>query len=96
MSSIQSRGRLDRREGGGDMRDGSAEVLIQSFLQEALVSSSGTGRAYGCPLFDVVHLAFPLPTLVSPTLRGALKDGFGKASVACNMPEPCKFPSLDS
>ena len=28
----------------GDMRDDSAEILSQSFLQEALVSSSGTGR----------------------------------------------------
>ena len=26
------------------MRDGSAEILFQSFLQEALVSSSGMGR----------------------------------------------------
>ena len=29
-------------------------------------------------------------------LQGALKDGFGQAVVASNMPEPCKFPSLDS
>ena len=28
----------------GDMRDDSAEILFQSFLQEALVSSSGMGR----------------------------------------------------
>ena len=28
----------------GDMRDDSAEILFQSFLQEALVSSSGIGR----------------------------------------------------
>ena len=48
----------------------------------------------GCPLFDVVHPAFPLPTTVSATLRGALKDGFGEAVVACDMPEPRKFPSL--
>ena len=45
---------------------------------------------------DVVHPAFPLLTTVSPTLQGALKVGFGEAVVACNMPEPCKFPSLDS
>ena len=25
-----------------------------------------------------------------------LKDGFGEAVVACDMPKPCKFPSLDS
>ena len=29
-------------------------------------------------------------------LQGAPKDGFGGAVVACNMPESCKFPSLDS
>ena len=28
-------------------------------------------------------------------LQGALKDGFGEAVVVCDMPEPCKFPSLD-
>ena len=49
----------------------------------------------GCPLFDV-HPAFPLPTTALPTLQSALKDGFGEAVVACNMPEPRKFPSLDS
>ena len=27
-----------------DMKDDSAEILFQSFLQEAIVSSSGTGR----------------------------------------------------
>ena len=46
----------------------------------------------GCPL---VHAAFPLPAM-SPTLQGALKDGLEEAVVACDMPEPCKFPSLDS
>ena len=37
----------------------------------------------GCPLFDVVHPTFPLPTTASPVLRGALKDGFGEAVMAC-------------
>ena len=37
----------------------------------------------GCSLVDVVHPAFPLPTTASPTLQGALKDGFGEAVVAC-------------
>ena len=50
----------------------------------------------GCPLFDVVHPAFPLLTTASPTLQGALKDGFGEVVVACDMSEPCKSPSLDS
>ena len=50
----------------------------------------------GCPLFDVVHPAFHLPTTALPTLQGALKDGFGEAMVTCDMPKPCKFPFLDS
>ena len=76
------------------MRDDSAELLFQSFLQEALMSSFWHGQR--CQLFDVVPPAFPLPTTASPTLQGALKDGFGEAAVACDMPEPCKFPSHDS
>ena len=50
----------------------------------------------GCPLFDVVYPAFPLPTTMSPTLQVTLKDGFGEAVLACDMPELCKFLSLDS
>ena len=76
------------------MWDDSAEILFQSVLQEAIVSSSGMGR--GCPHFDVVHPAFPLPTTESSTFQGALRGGFGEAIVACDMPEPCKFPSLGS
>ena len=34
--------------------------------------------------------------MASPTLQGALKDGFREVVVASDMPEPCKFPSLDS
>ena len=34
--------------------------------------------------------------MASPTFQGALKDGSGEAVVACDMPEACKFPSLDS
>ena len=41
-----------------------------------------------CPLFDVVHQAFPLPTTVSLTLQGALKGGFGEAVMACDMYKP--------
>ena len=44
------------------------------------------------PLFDVVHPAFALPTTASSTLQGAMKNDLGEAVVACNMPEPCKFP----
>ena len=77
------------------MRDNSAEIFFQTFLQEALVSSSGMDRDVHT-LLDVVHPAFPLSTTASPTLQGALEDGFGEAVGACDMSEPCKFPSLDS
>ena len=46
----------------------------------------------GCPLFDVVHPAVPLPTTASVIFQGAV----GVAVVACDIPEPWKFPSLDS
>ena len=74
------------------MRDDSAEILFQSFLQEALLSSSGMGRY----VHDVVHPAFPLPTAASPYFQGPLKDGLGEAVLACDMSELCKFPSRDS
>ena len=45
---------------------------------------------------SAMHPAFPLPTTASPSLQGALKDGFGEAVMACDMPETCRFPSLDS
>ena len=49
----------------------------------------------GCPLFDVVHPAFPLPTKASPTFQDALKDSFEEAAMAHDMSEPCKILSLD-
>ena len=65
------------------MRDDSAEILFQFFLQEAI--------AQKCALFDVVHPVFPLPTTASTTLKAALKDGFGEGVRARNMLEPCGF-----
>ena len=50
----------------------------------------------GCPLFDVVHPAIPLRTTAPQTPQGAPKDGFGEAVVVCDMPEPFKFPTVDS
>ena len=50
----------------------------------------------GCPLIDVAYPAFSPLTMASPTLQGALKDGFGEAVMVCDMPEPCKFPFLDT
>ena len=49
----------------------------------------------GCPVFDVVHPAFPLPTSVAHPPK-CPEDGFGEAGVACDMPKPRKFLSLDS
>ena len=33
--------------------------------------------------------------MASPILQGTLKDGFGEAVVACDLPEPNNFPTLD-
>ena len=49
------------------------------------MSSSGKGS-------DVHSLTLS----ILPILQGALKDGFGEAVMACGMPIPYKFPSLDS
>ena len=43
------------------------------------------GHGQGCPLFDVVHPAFTLPTTASPTLEVAPKDVFAEAVVACDI-----------
>ena len=90
ISSVQSLDWLGH-QGGHERRFGSDPLVV--------FSAGGPCEHFRhverCPLFDVVHSAFPLPATVSSTLQGALKDGFGKAVVACDMPEPCKFPSLD-
>ena len=67
------------------MRDDSAEGFCEQLW-----------HGQGCPLFDVGHPAFPLPTTASPTLQGALKDGFGEALLVCDMLKPCKILSLDN
>ena len=50
----------------------------------------------GCPLFDIVHPALALLTILSAIFQGAPKDGFAEAVMVCDMPKPCKFLSLDS
>ena len=40
---------------GGDMGDESAEILFQSFLQEALVNSSGMGRDVHFLMMSIQH-----------------------------------------
>ena len=52
ISSVQSLDRLDRRR---DMRNDSAEIFFQSFLQEALVSSSGMGRGVHSLTLSIQH-----------------------------------------
>ena len=65
FSSVQS---LDRLGRSGDEL---SEILFQTFLREATVSSSGMNRDVS--LFDGSHLAlFPLPATASPNLQGAL------------------------
>ena len=51
------------------------------------MSNSGMGRDV-YPFFDVVHSAFPLPTMALPTLQGAQKDCFGEVVVV--------YPPLDN
>ena len=49
----------------------------------------------GCPLVDVVRLAFLLTTAASPILQDVLKNGFGEVVVARYLPEPRGLPALD-
>ena len=93
LSSVQFSPLTDWVVGGTLGTIHHSEILSQSFLQEVPVSSFCRGK--GALLSDVVYPAFPLPTTASPTLQGASRDGFGEVLVACDMPEPCKFPSLD-
>ena len=72
------------------MGNDSAQILFQSFLQEAFVSSCGMGMDVHCLMLSIHHF------MTSPTFQGVLKYGFGEAVVACDMPKRCKFPSLDS
>ena len=70
FSSVQSRDRLGRR-GGHEGR----------FSRDPLPVFYAGGRCeqfrhgQGCPLFYVVHLAFPTTTTESPTLQNAPKNG---------------------
>ena len=74
--------------GGGNMTDDSAEILSQSLLQETLVSSTGMARNVHSVLSSNQHF------LSRPRRRPP--SGFGEPVGACDMPEPCKLPSIDS
>ena len=95
VTSFQS---LDRRVGvgrgwgdhEGRFRKDPLRVLFCS--RPSLAVPDGQG----CPLFDSIHPAFPPPTTTSSILRRAPRNDSGEATVVPDMPEPCKFPSLDS
>ena len=56
ITSVQSLDRLGRL---GDMRDDSAEIFFQSFLQEAIVSNSGMGRDVHSLMLSIHFLCRP-------------------------------------
>ena len=64
----------------GDIRDDSAEILFQPFLQEAIVSISGMGRDGHSLILSIQYF------LWWPWHRPPFKDGFGEAVMAYDMP----------
>ena len=64
LSSVQFHDRLGL---WGDMSDESTEISFQSF--SAGGSCEQLWLRQGCPLFDIVHKALPLPTMASPILH---------------------------
>ena len=78
INSVLSFDRLRRQRlrWGVGVRDNSAEILLQYFLQEVLVSSLGIGR-------DVYSLMFLLGTV--PSCRNQTK-GNNSAGVCCCVP----------
>ena len=75
------------------MRDDSAEIFFHFFLLLFFCRRPvwAVLTWAGSPLFDVVHPAFPLPTMASPTLQGAVKNGLERVtlqvSVSRHLPE---------
>ena len=65
------------------MRSDEVKSVLQSGHRLLVISEGGhheqSWRREGCPLFDVVHPALPLPTAASRTLQGAPKEGVGEA-----------------
>ena len=68
---------LDRFIYRRDLRDGSAEIMFQSFLWKAIVSSSGVDTDVHALMLSIQHLLCR-PEL--PILQGVLKDSFGEAA----------------
>ena len=78
----------------GDMKDKSAEIFFRSFLQEALVRSSGMGKdVHSLMLSSSISSADSGVTHLPRCPEGWFSS---EAVVACDMSEPCKFPSLGS
>ena len=63
------------------MGDGSAQILFQSCLWKAVVSSYDMRQ--GCRHVDVIHPTFPLPIPASPTLTD---PQWGAADVEIKVP----------
>ena len=82
--------------GGHDRRFSrdSLPVFFFFFSAGCLCEQFWHGHRY--PFFDADHPAFPLQTTASPTFQNALNDSFHQAVVACDVPEPCKFLSLNN
>ena len=59
------------------MKDDSAEILFQSFLQEALVSSSGIGRDVHSLMWSIQHI------FCRPTVQGAPEGWFWRGCAFC-------------
>ena len=73
--------------GGENMRDDSAEILFSSFLQERRPLWADLAWAGMSPLWCYPS-SISSADHASPSLQNALKDGFGEAVVACDMPKP--------
>ena len=90
-SPISSINFLDQLSCQRDMGDNSAEILFLTFLQEALVSSSGMGRDVHSLMLSIQHSSADHGVVHPPR---CLEGWFWRG--CCDIPEPCKFPSLDS
>ena len=75
------------------MTDDSGEILFQSFLQEAVVSSSGAGRDVHS-LTRPPRFSYADHGIVDPPRYP--EGWFGEAFMARDTPQPREFPSLDS
>ena len=72
------------------MRDDSAEILFQSFLQETTVSSSGI-----CNAVAYIQHFLRRPRRRPPSGQEALRGGSGEYVVPRDIAEPREFPSLN-